>query len=300
MYNPVLDTFVAVVRAGSFSKAAGGLFMSAVSVMKQMNHFETEMGVKIFERTTRGVTLTAAGQALYASAQKIMNGSQMAVAQARTLDRHDQTVIRIATSLLRSAQPIITAWEQLKLDKSAYQLQIIPFNDDAESLRHVTGQLGKTVDLLVGPTNANYLMANTFDFFNLGDRKCDVMVPSSSDLAQKDALTWADLDGQTLLLIRRGLSPRIDELRDEVLQQHPEITVVSTSHFYDMDAFNTSATRGYVMESLDLWQGVHPSMVSRPMAWDYTISYGILSASEAATNVKEFVSLVGQQYLATH
>lgn len=300
MYNPVLDTFVAVVRAGSFSKAASGLFMSAVSVMKQMNHFEADMGVTLFERTPRGVTLTPAGHALYASAQRLIADSQVAVSQARSLAQQDQTVIRIATSLLRSAQPIITAWEQLQVDKSAFQLQIVPFNDDAESLRRVTSQLGKSVDLLVGPTNANYLMDNTFDFFNLGDRKCDVMVPQNSSLAAKAELTWHDLAGQTLLLIRRGLSPRIDELRDEVRQRHPEINLVSTKNFYDMDAFNLCANRGYVMESLDIWQNVHPSLVSRPMAWDYTISYGVLSTSDAPQRVKEFVSLVGQQYLATH
>ncbi|KRM83006.1 hypothetical protein FC35_GL001030 [Limosilactobacillus coleohominis DSM 14060] len=65
MYDQVLDTFIAVVREGSFSKAASSLFISAVSVMKQMNNFESELGFKIFNRSPRGISLTPAGKALY-------------------------------------------------------------------------------------------------------------------------------------------------------------------------------------------------------------------------------------------
>lgn len=38
-------------------------------------------------------------------------------------------------------------------------------------------------------------------------------------------------------------------------------------------------------------------MVSLPIDWDYSISYGILYSSSADERVKEFISMVGQQYL---
>ena len=37
MYNPQLDTFICVVEAGSFSKAAEELYISAPAVIKQIN-----------------------------------------------------------------------------------------------------------------------------------------------------------------------------------------------------------------------------------------------------------------------
>ena len=37
MYNPQLDTFICVVDAGSFSKAAEKLYISAPAVIKQIN-----------------------------------------------------------------------------------------------------------------------------------------------------------------------------------------------------------------------------------------------------------------------
>ncbi|MBB1079214.1 LysR family transcriptional regulator [Limosilactobacillus sp. STM2_1] len=297
MYDQVLDTFIAVVREGSFSKAASSLFMSAVSVMKQMNNFESDLGFKIFNRSPRGISLTPAGKALYSSAQQIIRDSREAISAAQAIAEKGQTTIRIATSMLRSARPLMEAWERMGKQQKDYQLQIIPFNDDAATLRQITNQLGKTVDLLVGPTNANYLMDNEFDFFNLGDQRCNIMVPRQNKLANKEKLNWDDLAEQKILLIRPGLSPKIDELRNEITQHHPEITIVNADYFYDIDTFNYCVHHNYLMEALEQWHNVHPSMVSIPMTWDYSISYGILSSSHANPQVKEFISLVGQEYL---
>ncbi|MFR2377759.1 MAG: LysR family transcriptional regulator [Clostridium sp.] len=40
MYEPMLDTFLAVADCGSFTKAAEQLFISPTTIMKQMNSLE--------------------------------------------------------------------------------------------------------------------------------------------------------------------------------------------------------------------------------------------------------------------
>lgn len=297
MYNPILDTFIAVAKNGSFSKAAGQLYISPVSVMKQINNFEKEIGIKLFNRTSQGVTLTPAGKIIYNSAIQIIQESNTTITAAKAFANNENKTIRIATSLLRSAQPILQAWENIGPKKDNFELQIIPFNDDATSLKETINNIGKTVDLIIGPTNANYLMNNDHDFFNLGDQACNVMVPKDSLLAKKDRLTWTDLKGETILLLRPHLSQKIDELRKDIKNNHPEVKILDTDHFYDMSVFNLAAKNKYLMESLDIWHDIHPSLTSIPMDWDYTISYGILYSNNASEHVKEFVSLVGQQYL---
>ena len=51
MYNPQLDTFICVVEAGSFSKAADKLYISPPAVIKQINSLENNLGVQLFART---------------------------------------------------------------------------------------------------------------------------------------------------------------------------------------------------------------------------------------------------------
>lgn len=61
MCNPQLDPFLCVVEAGSFSKAAEQLYISAPAVIKQINSLEASLGMKLFDRTHRGLVVTEAG-----------------------------------------------------------------------------------------------------------------------------------------------------------------------------------------------------------------------------------------------
>ena len=64
MYNPQLDTFICVVEAGSFSKVAEELYISAPAVIKQINSLENSLNLQLFERTHRGLIITEAGKSL--------------------------------------------------------------------------------------------------------------------------------------------------------------------------------------------------------------------------------------------
>ena len=58
MYNPLLDTFIAVADCKSFTKAADKLYISPTAVMKQMNTLENHLNLKLIERSPSGVSLT--------------------------------------------------------------------------------------------------------------------------------------------------------------------------------------------------------------------------------------------------
>ena len=65
--NPASDiaVFVRVVELGSFTKAADTLELSKAAVSKYGNRLEHCLGARLLHRTTRRLTLTEAGQALY-------------------------------------------------------------------------------------------------------------------------------------------------------------------------------------------------------------------------------------------
>ncbi len=57
-----LDAFMAVARARSFRGAAGIRGISASSLSEAVRRLESQLGVRLLNRTTRSVTLTEAGQ----------------------------------------------------------------------------------------------------------------------------------------------------------------------------------------------------------------------------------------------
>ena len=63
--------FLAVVRHGSFGRAASALLLAQPSVSERMARLERTLGVSLFDRGTRGVRLTPAGEQLVPYARRL-------------------------------------------------------------------------------------------------------------------------------------------------------------------------------------------------------------------------------------
>ncbi|HLX02730.1 MAG TPA: LysR substrate-binding domain-containing protein [Trinickia sp.] len=68
-----LSLFTLVVRSGSISKGAELAHLAVGAASKRIADLEAAVGTELFERHSRGITLTAAGDALQRHAQRILN-----------------------------------------------------------------------------------------------------------------------------------------------------------------------------------------------------------------------------------
>lgn len=84
LYNSHLDTLIRVVEAGSFRKAAELMEISPSTVLKQISLLEKDLGVSVFDRTRKGVTLTKAGESIYRDAKQIIRFCEEAAERVRT------------------------------------------------------------------------------------------------------------------------------------------------------------------------------------------------------------------------
>lgn len=73
MDTTLLRAFVETVDAGTLSRAARHLDISQPSLTAQIQRLEKHLGVPLFDRHGRGVTLTDAGKALYPRARSILD-----------------------------------------------------------------------------------------------------------------------------------------------------------------------------------------------------------------------------------
>jgi len=79
----LLLAFEAAARHLSFTKAAGELFLTQSAVSRQIQALEESLGRKLFERRTRALLLTEAGQRYYQAAQQVLGELQEATQKLR-------------------------------------------------------------------------------------------------------------------------------------------------------------------------------------------------------------------------
>ena len=94
------------------------------------------------------------------------------------------------------------------------------------------------------------------------------------------------------MLIKRGNSTVLNQMRDDILENHPQIRIVDAPNFYDTSVFNECEQMNYLMETLDIWADIHPSLVTLPMEWDYEIPYGIVYAKKPSGTVRAFIDII--------
>ncbi|RDV00786.1 LysR family transcriptional regulator [Trinickia dinghuensis] len=74
-----LQAFRAVAELGSFRKAAEAVSISQPALSRRIDKLEEALGVRLFERTTRSVTLTTVGRVFASSAEQLLNDLDVAL-----------------------------------------------------------------------------------------------------------------------------------------------------------------------------------------------------------------------------
>jgi DNA-binding transcriptional LysR family regulator len=80
-----LQYAAAVADARSFTKAAAGQVVAQSALSQQVRKLETELGVRLFDRTTRSVTITPAGEALLPVIRAVLAGADQLAMEAQAI-----------------------------------------------------------------------------------------------------------------------------------------------------------------------------------------------------------------------
>lgn len=288
MYNPQLETFLRVADAGSFNKAAEEAYITPTAVIKQINLLETSLDVKLFERTHRGLILTKAGKSLYQDAKYIIQYCKDSVTRAKNAMQEDNAVIRIGTSPMKPAQLLMQIWPQIQEQCPDLKFQIVPYENTPENAREILANLGKNIDVVGGIFDETMLDLRRCAGLELSREPFCCAVSIHHRLAAKDKLQIQDLYGENLLLIHRDWSHYVDQLRDDLWQNHPQIQIVDFD-FYNTDIFNRCENSYDVLLAIPGWANVHPLLKVIPVEWDYSIPYGLLHSPHPSESVKRFL-----------
>lgn len=125
--------FAHVVEHGSFSASARAFAHTPSSVSKQIGMLEDRLGVRLLNRTTRGIALTEEGRTFYARCAEIARAVAEAESMVVSLGDHPQGTLRVASTVAFA---------------KAHLLPLLPaFLDANDDLRVVFELTDRAIDL---------------------------------------------------------------------------------------------------------------------------------------------------------
>ncbi|ATB35981.1 Transcriptional regulator, LysR family [Cystobacter fuscus] len=102
-------TFAEVVRTGSFTAAARALGVTKATVSKQVMHLENTLGMRLLHRTTRKLSPTAEGEALYVRCRRMAEELEAAEAEVMHLRSKPRGRLRVSVPMTFGLQHIVPA-----------------------------------------------------------------------------------------------------------------------------------------------------------------------------------------------
>ena len=135
-----IETFIEIARAGSISGAAGRLNVAKSAVSRRLSDLEARLGVQLFNRTTRRISLTDAGTTFLQRAQGVMDDLAEAEAEAGAAQTALTGRLKIASALsfgLKHLQPVLSKFAKrhpgldIEVDFSDRRVDLIEEGFDA-------------------------------------------------------------------------------------------------------------------------------------------------------------------------
>lgn len=247
-----LEIVVVASRSESFSAAAKKLGVAQPSLSIAIAHVERQLGVQLFNRSGRRVTVTTHGARLAVAASELLYIYRSAV---RGIQNREAITSKIRFGIL----PGLGAWvapAAIREFRASYPGFDVALHDapPSEGLRLL---LDGIVDfaILNEPPDMAGLSAEI-----IGESHFKVVVATNSPLAKRQSVSWQDLVGETLIhsggLQRRGYVQRLWEEAGYELQPRYEVNELATATGMAAEGLGFVLMPGYF----------HPEMVDRRLA----------------------------------
>jgi len=237
-----IEAFIQTVENGHFARAAVQLGVTAAAVSKQIAALEAQLGVRLFQRTTRSLKLTESGERLYREVREPWARMRDALARARQTEDEPEGTLRVSVGSafgLQHVMPMLPGflarYPRLKLDWSF------------ENRRVNLVQEGFDAAIGAGFDPDSRIVARALCPVDA------VVCGAPGYLAGRERpRTPADLQKHDCILLRSATTGRV---RDWVLERADERMVIQPGgrlHFTELDAIREAVRQGMGLGLLGL------------------------------------------------
>jgi DNA-binding transcriptional LysR family regulator len=194
-----LSLFSHVVRSGSISKGAAIANLAVGAASKRMSDLEAAVGTELFERHARGVTPTAAGQALARHAQRILSDVNLLAAELADYATGIVGVVRLWANTSAITQFLPRELADFSQATPGVRIELEELNSSEVVMAVLEGRAD--VGIFADRTPAHGLHQ-----MNYHEDRLVLVVPAGHALAKRRALHLEEALGYDFVSLSQGTS----------------------------------------------------------------------------------------------
>ena len=255
----VLRYFLTVVREESITRAAEVLHITQPTLSRQLAQLEEEIGVKLFDRGTRKISLTDEGMLLRRRAEEIIDLSDKTIRELLTREEQVEGVVSIGGGELGAMEQVVELCGTFQRKYPRVRFDIYTATADVVKERVERGNLD--IGILLEPIDIE-----KFEYIRFAGREQWVVLMRKNDpLAQFDTIHAEQLESLPLILPRR-LNVR-SELANWFGDRFAQLNIAYTGNLTTNTALIVQKGYGYaIVVDGSLPFGERADVVSRPLS----------------------------------
>lgn len=291
MNDKQIRSLITVVECGSFSKAAKSLFISPQALYQQIELLEAEMGFPLLIRHAKGVSTTPAGAYFYRGACKLMEENDTLLLNARKLNRHVTSVVRLCqcgnyadphlNRLIRA--PLRDNLGELILEPIAIYPSKRCFNSVVSGECHaaVYPELSNIADAELAFT------PDPTDAYTWG-----CLLACQHPLGTRERITPLDLDQGDLFTYYPEATERLERYLHSHLSQVKLKTFAPLSTFdREFSSISDICLHGGLFLMPRAMATAFPYLAFVPLDFDMNVCFGLIHSAQPAGALKRFLAL---------
>lgn len=194
-----------IVEYRSITEAARNIYITQPALSNSVHDLEAELGIEIFSRTTKGITLTQDGEEFLSYARQVVEQSEL-LEQRYTNKKPLKQICSFSTQHYAFAvNAFVNFVKNADNDEYDFTLRETRTYEILEDVRNLKSETGI---IYLNDFNRKvinkFLKENHLGFYPLFTAKPHVFISSTNPLASKDSVTLADLEDYPYLCFEQG------------------------------------------------------------------------------------------------
>lgn len=196
---------VIVAERGSVSEAAKALYLSQPSLTNAIKELENEMQITIFNRTNRGVVVTAEGDEFLGYARQVLDQTNLLEEKYKSGKKYRQRFAVSTQHYSFAVNAFVDVIRQLGADRYDFTLRETQTNEIIEDVSRLKSEIGILYTSDMNETVLRKIIdRNGLRFEELFTARPHVFISSRHPLAVRESLTLEDLKEYPYLSFEQG------------------------------------------------------------------------------------------------